>query len=107
MAAAERAATTTSAPAWAKPRAMALPIPLLPPVTIATLPLKSNIDDFIATTTSPSDHGIYAQKLTPDGQLMHFRRTTEYGTQYSVTVVMLHRKVIGAAIGTVKPVCPR
>src|SRR5579875_3640998 len=34
---------TMSAPASAKPRAMALPSPLLPPVTRATLPVKRNI----------------------------------------------------------------
>ena len=33
---------TTSAPASAKPRAIALPSPLLPPVTRATLPVRSN-----------------------------------------------------------------
>src|SRR6266446_6424308 len=38
-----RAATTTRAPAPARPRAMPRPIPPLPPVTIATFPLRSNI----------------------------------------------------------------
>src|SRR5262245_738423 len=33
---------TMSAPASASPRAMALPSPLLPPVTSATLPVRSN-----------------------------------------------------------------
>ena len=37
-----RAATTTRAPARASPRAMPSPMPPLPPVTIATLPLRSN-----------------------------------------------------------------
>src|SRR4051812_25466933 len=41
-----RAATTTAAPAAARPRAMPSPMPPLPPVTTATLPLRSN--------TSPS-----------------------------------------------------
>ena len=35
---------TTSAPAWANPRAIALPRPLLPPVTSATRPERSNED---------------------------------------------------------------
>jgi hypothetical protein len=38
-----RAAMTILAPAPAKPRAMPSPIPPLPPVTIATFPLKSNM----------------------------------------------------------------
>src|SRR5437660_2498099 len=37
-----RLAMTTSAPASAQPRAMAAPIPRLPPVTTATLPVKSS-----------------------------------------------------------------
>ena len=37
-----RLATTTSAPASAKPRAMARPSPRLPPVTRATRPVRSN-----------------------------------------------------------------
>ena len=37
-----RPATTTVAPAPARPRAMPRPMPPLPPVTIATLPLRSN-----------------------------------------------------------------
>ena len=37
-----RAASTTEAPASAKPSAMAFPIPLLPPVTMATLPSSEN-----------------------------------------------------------------
>src|SRR5665213_3147293 len=37
-----RAATAISAPAAASPRAMPRPMPPLPPVTIATLPLRSN-----------------------------------------------------------------
>src|SRR5262245_25605447 len=38
-----RPATTTRAPALARPLAMPRPMPPLPPVTIATLPLRSNI----------------------------------------------------------------
>lgn len=38
---------TTLAPAWAKPRAMALPSPLLPPVTRATRPVRSKSWRFI------------------------------------------------------------
>jgi hypothetical protein len=34
----------TSAPASAKSKAIALPIPLLPPVTIATLPSKEKAE---------------------------------------------------------------
>src|SRR5205085_2144960 len=37
-----RAAITTSAPASASPRAIALPSPLFPPVTRAALPVRSN-----------------------------------------------------------------
>ncbi len=37
-----RPATTTRAPAWARPPAIPLPSPVPPPVTTATLPLRSN-----------------------------------------------------------------
>ena len=52
-----------------------------------------------------SDHGIYAQKLTSDSQLMHFSCTAKYGAQHRITVVMRYRKVISAAISTMKPDC--
>ena len=38
-----RAAMATVAPAAARPRANPRPMPLLPPVTMATLPLRSNM----------------------------------------------------------------
>ena len=37
-----RPSTAMLAPAWASPRAIPRPIPPLPPVTIATLPFRSN-----------------------------------------------------------------
>src|SRR5208337_2734054 len=37
-----RPSTAIEAPAWASPRAMPSPMPPLPPVTMATLPVKSN-----------------------------------------------------------------
>jgi hypothetical protein len=37
-----RLATTTDAPAWARPSAIARPRPLVPPVTTATRPVRSN-----------------------------------------------------------------
>src|ERR1700748_3563542 len=43
-----RPTTAMSAPASARPRAMPSPMPPLPPVTMATLPLRSNRPDFIA-----------------------------------------------------------
>jgi len=42
QASALRLATTTLAPARAKPLAMARPMPRLPPVTMATRPVRSN-----------------------------------------------------------------
>ena len=48
MSAAVRAATTTSAPACARPKARAFPIPLPAPVTMATLFVKEN-NELIST----------------------------------------------------------
>jgi hypothetical protein len=41
----------TIAPASANPRAIALPIPRLPPVTIATLPCSENLSNIDITKT--------------------------------------------------------
>src|ERR1700682_6480867 len=49
-----RPTTTISAPASANPRAMPRPMPPLPPVTIATLPLRSNSAVFIVDVPDKS-----------------------------------------------------
>ena len=55
--------------------------------------------------TRLSDHSIYAEKLTPDGQLVHFSGAAEYGAQHGIAVVVLHREVICTAVGAVKSGC--
>jgi hypothetical protein len=43
--------TVTAAPAMANPVAMALPIPLVPPVTSTLAPVKSKLTEFIRASS--------------------------------------------------------
>src|SRR6202035_5568224 len=70
------ATTATTAPASANPSAMALPMPRLPPVTIATLPRSENLSNIDITKASErltrNTLAINCQQINP---LDRLRRT--------------------------------
>ena len=47
-----RAEATTSAPAWARPRLIARPMPEVPPMTTAVFPVRSKSEDVVAKVLS-------------------------------------------------------
>src|SRR5215472_8560768 len=63
-----RPTTAMAAPASARPRAMPSPMPPLPPVTMATLPFRSNSAGFIAALSKLSSLALPDQDQADGGQ---------------------------------------
>ncbi len=90
--------TTTFAPCSAMRSAMARPIPLLEPVTTATLPVRSNSDDILVSFAGKLPISMLAALETSIEPAMQTKRTTVY--QHADLTRLLHPAsiaVIGAS----------